>query len=260
MVIDFKRFLYYVDLVLELTKKELKIRYKSSVLGYLWSVLNPLLLAFVFFTAFKLVMKVRVEDYVVFLISGLFAWQWIANSMQTSTVVLISNGSLIKKTVFPRALLPLSLVLNDAFHFIVSIPIIILFLIIYHKVGAMNFNWLYGIPILIILTFNITYGFTLIISSINVFFRDLERIIGLLIQLLFYLTPIIYSEQMIPKSLRWSLNLNPFSPLIISYRDLFLYGTFDWIDCLVALAYGLVILGIGNLVFIKLKNKFAEVI
>jgi len=130
------RLRYNFDLLYELTKKELKVRYKSSVLGYFWSLLNPIAMAMIFYLAFKVVLNVRGRltstdwPFALFLITGLFPWQWFANSVSACTNVYVSNASLIRKVSFNRELLPLATVMNDLIHFVISIPVILAFLIV----------------------------------------------------------------------------------------------------------------------------------
>ena len=115
--------LAYFEILSELTRKELRVRYRNSVLGYVWSVLNPLLMAGVFYLAFGLILKAAVEHYALFLVVGLFPWQWLTNSVGTSANAYIGNASLVKKINFPRSLLPLSTQLHDLVHFIVAPPV-----------------------------------------------------------------------------------------------------------------------------------------
>lgn len=252
------KILYYIDLVKTLTKKELKVRYKSSVLGYLWSTLHPLAFAFVFYVAFKIFMKIPMQSYALFLIAGLFPWQWFSNSVNSSSTVFLGNASLIKKVNFPRNFLVLTLVLNDMIHFLLSIPVIVLFIFIYHK--SPSLSWIYGIPALLIVQFFITYGLALAVSSINLFFRDLERLISIFLTLLFYVTPIIYPETMIPEKYRGIVNLNPLSPLMINWRNLFLEGKIDFQNLFLSLFYAVIIYIAGYLIYRKLSWRFAEIL
>ena len=121
-MIDFR---YFNDLVFVLTKKDIKSRYKTSVLGYLWSIINPLAFAAIFYVIFQVVMRFDMQNYALFLVTGLFTWQWINNSANAGAMIFIQNASLIKKIIFPRSILPLSIVLQDAFHFLMSVPVII---------------------------------------------------------------------------------------------------------------------------------------
>jgi homopolymeric O-antigen transport system permease protein len=251
-------FEYYRDLVLVLTQKDLHARYKSNVLGYLWSIANPLAFAFVFYFAFSVVMRIKMDAYALFLITGMFPWQWIANSLNTNSVVFLLNANIIKKVNFPRNMLPFSLVLQDMLHFVFSIPVIILFLFMYHKTPS--WTWLLGIPILLIVQFIFVYGLSLIVSSVNLFFRDMERFVTILVTLLFYFTPIIYPVSMLPEKYLPLINLNPFCPLIMSWRSLLFEGQISWMNILISLGYGLVALLVGTLVYRKLSWKFAEVL
>lgn len=249
---------YYIDLIIVLTQKELKVKYKSSFFGYLWSIGHPLAFAFVFYVAFGVVMKLEIEDYALFLIAGLFPWQWFSNSVNAAPMVFLGNTSIIKKVNFPRNLIPFSLVLQDMIHFVLAIPVIIFFLLIYHK--SPSLSWIYGIPILLIIQFMITYGISLIVSSTNLFFRDLERLTTIFVTLLFYFTPIIYPETMIPEKYRSLINLNPLSPLMINWRRLFLSGSLDSAYLAISLAYAVIAFALGYLVYKSLSWKFAEVL
>ncbi|OGV96702.1 ABC transporter permease [Microgenomates group bacterium RBG_16_45_19] len=250
---------HYIDLITVLTHKEMKVRYKSTFLGYVWSIAHPLAFAFVFFMAFKVVMRIQMEGYAVFLIAGLFPWQWFSNSINASPTIFLHNSSLIKKVNLPRNALPLATVLQDSIHFLLAIPVIVLFLFIYHK--SPSFSWLYGIPLLLCIQLLMTYGLCLMIASINLFVRDLERLAGIGINLLFYFTPIIYPETMIPARYKTLvLFVNPLSSLMVSWRNLFLDGSLPVLLVFVSFIYSLFILIVGYAIYTKLSWKFAEVL
>jgi lipopolysaccharide transport system permease protein len=253
-----KSFQHYLDLITVFTQKEIKVRYKSSILGYLWSIGHPLAFAFVFFIAFKVVMRIQMEDYALFLITGLFPWQWFANSVNVSPMIFLGNASIIKKVNFPRNIIPFTAVLQDMIHFVLSIPVIVLFMIIYHK--SPGLSWLYGIPLLLGIQFLMTYGISLMVSSINLFFRDLERLTGIFITLLFYFTPVIYPETMIPEKYKPFISLNPVAPLMISWRNLFLNSELELTSLVASLTYSVFAFMAGYLVYKKLSWKFAEVL
>jgi len=253
-----RKITYYMDLILVLTAKEIKVKYKSSFLGYLWSLLHPLSMAVVFYFAFKFVMKIPVENFTLFLISGLFPWQWFSNSVASSASSLLANSSLIKKVNFPRYFIPLSLVLNDAFHFVVSLPVIIGFVLFYHV--PITPSWIYGVPLLMITQFLITYGLSLMVSSINLFFRDMERLIMIGLNILFYLTPIIYDVSLVPEQFRNYFLFNPLFGVIEGWHNLFLKGFVDWKLYGISLIQSLAIFFIGFLVFKRLSWRFAEVL
>jgi lipopolysaccharide transport system permease protein len=252
------KLLNYRDLVLVLTEKEIKVRYKSSVLGFLWSVGNPLATALVFYLAFKMVMRIQIEAYPLFLIAGLFPWQWFANSTNASTCVFLYNASIIKKVKFPRNILPLTNVLQDMLHFVMSIPVIILLLLVYHRTPS--WSWLWGIPLLLVVQGFAMYGISLAIASVNLFFRDMERLTGIVMTLLFYCTPVVYSETMVPEKYHWVLTLNPVAPMIISWRNLFLEGTLSLEYLGISVAYSLVFMWAGMAIYRKLEWRFAEIL
>lgn len=244
------------DLVVVLVQKEMKVRYKNSFLGYVWSVGNPLAFAFVFFIAFKVVIRIRIEDYVLFLIAGLFPWQWFSNSVNASPMIYLGNASLIKKVSLPRNLIPLSLVLNDMIHFILTIPVISLLMLLHHK--APSFSWFYLIPLMLVIQFLLTYGLCLAISSVNLFFRDMERLVIICVTFLFYFTPVIFSEAMVPDRYRILLKVNPLASLMINWRNVFLKGTLDLNAFLVSSGYAVLLFGLGFFIYRKLSPRFAE--
>jgi len=249
---------YYKDLLIELTKKEIKIRYKNSYLGYLWSIANPLFLALIYFFVFKIVTKIQMQNYTLFLISGLFIWQWINNSIMVGSNLYISNASLIKKVNFPRNFLVIALVLSEGFNFLLSIPVIIFFMFLYSEYPSLN--WLIYIPILLSISFIFIYSLSLLIATINLFFRDMERLVGLFLTFVFYLTPIIYPSSMVPQKYKFLLYLDPFASIVICWQDLFLHSTLNIKFLILALIYSTIFFLLATYVYNKLKVKFAELV
>ena len=251
-----RMFRYYYDLTVILVAKEIKLRYKNTFLGFFWSLLNPLILALIFHIAFKRIMRIDIENYTLFLLSGLFPWQWLSTTVSTSPTIFIDNASLLKKVKFPRWILPLSSVGNNLFHFIFTIPVYMAFLLIEGK--SPNWLWLPILPLLIIIQFIFISGISFFTASLNVFFRDLLYITHMAMTILFYLTPIIYSEAMIPKDYQLAMYANPISPLIISWRDLLLNNIVRPQYILMSLGYACLIFAIGFALYKRLEWKFAE--
>jgi len=249
---------YLRDLLLILTAKEMRLRYKNSWLGYAWSIAHPLAFALLYFVAFQSIMLVNIPHYPLFLIAGLFPWQWLSNSVGAAPGIFLGNATLLKKVRFSRNALVASTVLNDGVHFIVSIPVILAFML--GDGFAPSWSWLIGIPLLAVAHALMAYGLALAIASLNLFFRDLERLTSLLLTFLFFLTPIVYSESMMPTSYRPLLYLNPVAPLILSWRRLFLSGSLDWSNLALAYFYAVVAAAVGSLIYLKLSWKFAEVV
>lgn len=249
---------YLFDLATVITEKELKVRYKSSFFGYLWSIANPLLFAMIYYFIFKLIMRVQIPNYTVFIITGLFPWQWFASSTSNSLFSFLANAQIIKKTVFPRSVIPMSNVLMESLHFICTIPVIIIFLYVYDM--RPSWDWIWGIPLIGFAQIILMLGVALTLSTLNLFFRDLERFITLGIMLLFYCTPILYSSDMIPQDYRWLIDYNPLANMVISWRDLFMNNTVNYTDIATLYGYGIVMLVIGSSIFNKLKYRFAEIL
>ncbi len=248
----------YRDLLIVLVQKELKVRYGNKALGYIWSIANPLASALVYFIAFSILMRVNIPGYPVILLSGIFPWQWFSNVVVSSPNVFVSNASIIKKVNFPRNVVLLCTALNHMIHFVVSIPVLSIFLIAFNHIPT--FTWVWGIPVLLVIHFLMVYGIGLALASINLFFRDLERLTGIIMNFTFFLTPILYPLEQIPPHIRKFIWLNPAAPLIVSWRELFLYGRLEPMYLLYSLLYAIAFFAIGQMIYRKLSWKFAELI
>ncbi len=253
------------DLLYELTKKELKVRYKSSALGYLWSVLNPLALAGVFYVGLGLIVGVRgdgAHPFWLALICGMFPWQWFFNSINACTDVYVGNANLIRKVAFLRELLPLATVLNDLIHFAISLPVIVAFLLM-GGTGP-SLHWLYGVPLLTAAQLIMTYSLGQITGTLNVLFRDLRNLVAILLMMLFYVTPIIYSldrgasaERIAPY--RVYILMNPAAALVAGWKELLLEGRFHVSYWSLSVGYGLVALVAAQWMHRRLRGTFPEV-
>lgn len=249
---------YARDLLGVLVAKELKLRYKHTVLGYAWSVLHPLAFALVFFVVIRRVMRVPVENYGIFLICGLFPWQWFQNSVAAANNFFLGNGTLIKKIRFPRSFLVLAGVLNDGIHFAASVPVIVLFLLYFDKTPSPA--WLYQVPLLAAIQFAFTYGLALLVATANLFFRDLERLTVIFTMLWFYVTPVLFPASMIPPRLAWILYANPMGAVVECWRRVFLDGALPAGLCATAAGFALAAVGLGHAVYRRYEWRFAEVV
>jgi ABC-type polysaccharide/polyol phosphate export permease len=212
-----------LELIQLLTLRELKLRYQGTALGYLWSLAKPLLSGLVMYVVLGQIIKVGIPNYHLFLLSALFPWAWFQGSVFLAAPSFANNGKLLKKVYFPRFVLPLSSVTHNFVHFALSLPVLVILLALS---GTMpDLNWVIGIPVLIIIQLLLLMGIVLIVATIDVFFRDLEHLVDVGLNLvLFYLTPILYSIEMVPAQYRWVTALNPVAPLIESWRRLFIEG------------------------------------
>ncbi len=251
---------YLGDLILVLVQKEMKVRYKNSWLGYAWSVANPLVFTAVYSIALGIFLRLQIPDYPypLFLIAGQFPWQWLSTSVGAAPMMFINNASLIKKVRFPRNILVASGVLSDAIHFLLTIPVITLAVLWYGFTPS--WVWVPGIPLLAVAQFLTVYGVALAVASVNVYFRDLERITAIFLQVLFFLTPIVYPVASIPPQYQVWIRLNPIAPLISAWHGLFLDGTLNGSLVLGAYAYGLACLAVGSVLYHALSPRFAELV
>jgi len=251
------QFAHYVDLVTALTIKEIKVRYKRTYLGYAWSLLNPLMYAVTYWIAFKAILNVRIEGYFIFLLAGLFPWQWLNNSLTTAPMAFINNAPLVKKIAFPRYLIVASSVVTEGLHFLLCLPVLALLALLFGR-GTISPAWGYGALLLLVIQGVATYGFALAIASCNVFFRDIERLLGLAMTVLFYVTPVIYEPQMVPPTFQPLIDFNPFTHIIVAWRSLLLTGTLDWRAVGSAALVAVLAAVVGQAIFVRLQWKFAE--
>jgi homopolymeric O-antigen transport system permease protein len=249
---------YYRDLTLVLLAKEFKVRYKSTFMGYAWSVMHPLFLALIFFVVLRAVMRIEMEAYALYLIAGLFPWQWIANSAQGSNACFLANSSLIKKVRFQRAMLVFASVVNESVHFVVSIPVILAFMAYYGK--APTVQWIWALPGLVAVQLIMTFGLALVIATTNLFFRDLERLVTIFTHALFYLTPIWYPADKVPPDYTWILYANPFASFVMCWQGLFYEGAVPVVFLGVAMTWALGWLALGAMVYQKNVWRFAEIV
>jgi len=249
---------YLIDLISVFTLKELKVRYKSSILGYLWSIANPLLFAMIYYFIFKLVMRVQIPNYTLFLITGLFPWQWFNNAVNNSLFSFLANAQIVKKTVFPRSIIPFCNTFMEFLHFLCTIPVIVIFLYVYGL--SPSWVWIWGVPIIALAQMMFIYGLSLMFSALNLFFRDLERFVSLALVLMFYCTPILYSIDLIPPQYHGMISLNPMAEVILAWRDLFMNGVLDVERIISMYIFSIFTLIIGSFVFNKLKYRFAEIL
>jgi lipopolysaccharide transport system permease protein len=247
-----------LDLLKLLIKKEITLRYKRTYLGFLWSLLNPLLTALVLFIAFSVFMRFEIENFALFLLAALFPWTWFSASVTMSTNTLTGNVSLIKKVIFPKHFLLLAVVISQLVNFIFSLPVLIG--LVYYYGSAPSLNWFIGIPVLVLVQFAVIYGMALIVSMVNAFFRDLEYLVTVLIGLLFWMTPIIYPLQAVPQEYQVFLVMNPVTYLMQAWRDLFFNNMLNWHNISISAATAAVVLLVGLLIFKKLDRKLDEVL
>lgn len=252
----FKALYDYRELLKTSISKDVRGKYKNSVLGILWSFLNPLLQIAVYAIVFPLILRNTQENYVIFLCCGLIPWTFFSTAISRSAFTMIENGNILKKVYFPREILPISVVTSEAVNFMIS-TIIILAFVIFGGLGITKYILFY--PLILVVQYLLVLAISLIVSSICVYIRDLQHFIGIFLQLLFYATPVVYSAETIPENFAWMLKINPMTYIIDGYRNIFYNQTMPDIKALLILFVILLfVIVIGYVIFNKLQKGFAE--
>jgi lipopolysaccharide transport system permease protein len=252
---------YWWDLLSELVVREMKIMYKRSVLGIAWTLVSPLLQLGVFVIVFKDLLGVGDQaefspSYAAYVFTGLLAWNWFQSSLFQATGVIINSRALIRQPGFPKAILPIVVVLTGLFHYILALPILFLFFLV---LGVRLTPYVFLLPVLQLLQFLLTISFSYVLAGVNVRFRDTQHTLGVLLQLLFYLTPIFYGLKQVPGKYWQFYALNPMVHLITSYRQILFWGTApDWqaLGIVTIVAIGLLPIGYG--IFRRQSERFVE--
>ncbi|MCA1584760.1 MAG: ABC transporter permease [Acidobacteria bacterium] len=252
----------YRGLIQALVARDLKARYRGSVLGFFWSFVNPLLLLLIYSFVFTVVMPGKypadMEPYALFMFCGILPWTWFSSSLSEASNVLISGGNLIKKVLFPAEVLPIVTVLANMVHFFLGLPILAAFLIYYQRpLDPIELLWF---PFIVFVQLVLLMGLSLLVSALTVHFRDIKDILSNLLTLWFFATPIIYPMSQAPESMRWALNINPMTHLAISYQEVLFYvgphGHWKWLMAVFAASVGIFL--VGYFVFDRLRDSFAE--
>jgi len=256
----------YRGLIQSLVARDLKARYRGSILGFFWSFVNPLLLLSIYTFVFAYILpnqEERTKPYAVFMFCGLLPWTWFSASLLEATGSLISGGNLIKKVLFPAEVLPIVSVLSNMVHFFLGLLILVGFMIGTRHYPDPGDLWFFPLVILIQLIF--TLGLALILSALTVHFRDIRDLLSNLLTFWFFATPIIYFYRMQSvEQFRWLFNLNPFFHLSVSYQEIlffhdpFIQGHLKWL--LVMGASSCVLFLCGYWLFDRLRDSFAEVV
>ncbi|HEX6030341.1 MAG TPA: ABC transporter permease [Tepidiformaceae bacterium] len=245
-----------LELLAALTIRDLRLRYQGSIFGWAWSMMRPLALGLTLSFALDTVLGTGITA--AFLLTGLFPWFWFQGSVQGTTTTFVGNGGLLKKVRFPRAVLPLSVVLGNTLQFLLALPVLAIFLIA--AGNEPELAWLVGVPLLFAVQLLLAIGLGLFVASATVFFRDLEHITEVLLNLLFYATPIIYSVDRVPDRYEWVMRINPLAPVMEGWRDVLLDGQLPGPSLWIAAGLTAVALAVGWWTFESLQDAFADVV
>jgi ABC-type polysaccharide/polyol phosphate export permease len=258
----------YRELVRNLVERDLKVRYKNSVLGIAWSWLNPLLMMLVFTLVFDVIGFGRqdIQHYPVYFLAGILPWNMFSASVVGATASIVSNGYLIKKVYFPREALPLTVVLSSTVNFVISLPV---FFAVAWVLGVHFTPWVLLMPVVLAVQVIFSIGIGLILATLNVYYRDTQIIMEVLMLAWFFVTPVIWDARVLPEVYafmgialpirRLVYILNPMASIIASYRDILYWGTQPALDFFVRSATtAVIILIVGYLLFHRFSSLFAE--
>ena len=246
----------YSELIKNLVSSDLKTKYSSSVLGFAWSMLNPLLMMVVLYMVFSNVFRFPQQDFALYLLIGLISWRFFAMGTTAAMTSIIEKSNLVTKIYIPREILTLSAVISalisSLLEFLVLIPLLII-------LGASISLTILIFPVLHIIYFVIVYGAALALASLYVYFRDLSQIWEVILQIGFFVSPIVYPLTLIPEEYKTYYMMNPITILIEMYRDVLLYGVVPKpMDFVSISVFGIVLFIFGSLLFKKLSVRFAE--
>jgi len=247
------------SLVTALLLRQLKTRYRGSILGFVWTFLNPLLQMAVYSLVFRFYMKIAVPNYALFLLAGLLPWTWFTSALSEGTNAIVGGSSLVTKSLFPTEILPAVVVLSAMVNFALSVPLLIVF------------AWLYGVdvnpllwtclPLVMALQIVFTLGLVLALAALNVHYRDVQHVVTNLLLFWFFLTPIIYPLSQVPERLRPFILLNPMALFAESYQGIFANMSWPGWETLGMLSlYALASLMIGARIFDGYRDTFPELV
>ena len=247
----------YRELLKNLILKDLKLKYRGSVFGFLWSLANPFLMIVVYTVAFTFIMRIRTIEFVFYLMLGQLSWTFFANSANMSTSAIIENGGLLKSVLFPRAILPIGTVLFNFAQFLLTLAVFLPAMLIWYSVPL---SWpMLFFPVFLVLQVVFTIGVALILSTWTAFFRDVRHLLEVGLAMLFWLTPIVYEVRSIPERFRLLILLGPMSPFVVAYEQIFYYR--EWPDLtvwVIAVMYAFGAFVVGALTFLAFEPQLTE--
>lgn len=247
----------YRSLVRNLVTKDLKVRYKGSVLGFLWSLLNPLLMMAIYTIVFTKILPSSIRNFEVFILVALLPWNWCARSLSLCAASLIDNSTIINKVYFPRVLLPVAAVASEAVNFLLALPALFLVMAVF---GVPFTPWIAYLPVLVAIQAALLVGLGLLLAALNVLFRDTGVILEVLLTAWFFLTPIFYDlATSYPAAAAWVYRLNPMASIITQYRTiLYRQGVPDPLfDLRAALSAGVILIA-GYWLFMRVNRRLGE--
>ena len=216
-----KEIVEYREMIFSLIRRDLRGRYKGSVLGFMWTFINPLLQLCVYTVVFSIIMRMGIEKYYMFLFVTLIPWMFFNTCLCGGTRIIFSQEDMVKKIYFPREVLPIAFVTSNFINMLLSF-IVIFAVAIISGIGI-SLRAIVHLPVIMLIEYILALGIAMIGAAVTVYIRDLEQIFNIIGMAWMYMTPILYSVDMVPENLRGLYNLNPMTPIIVAYRDILYY-------------------------------------
>ena len=252
-----KELYQYREMIFSLIRKDLRGRYKGSVLGFLWTFLNPLLQLVVYTIVFSTFFPTNIDQFYIFLFVGLVPWLFFNTSLVGGSTSIVTQENLIKKIYFPRQVLPISYVTSAFVNMLLTF--IVIFAVLLLSGFGFNLQALWMLPIVMLVEYILALGIAMLTSALTVYFRDLEYILGIVAMLWMYLTPILYEIDTIPEQYRGLVYINPMTGVILCYKDILYYKHFPDLDNIIlAFGMGIFFLIVGFVTFNKMQKHFVE--
>jgi ABC-type polysaccharide/polyol phosphate export permease len=247
----------YGHLLRNLVVKDLKLKYRGSVLGFVWSLANPLLMIAVYTIAFTYILRIRTPGFVFYLMLGVLAWTFFANATSMSTGSIVDNGGLARSVWFPRAILPLAGVLFNFAQYLLTAAVFLPILMLLYRVPPSPPMLAY--PVILALQLLFTIGVALLLAVGTAFFRDVRHLVDVALAVLFWATPVVYETAQLPPRLRSLILLSPLSPYVTAYHDVFYYRRWPspetWI---VAILYAVFTVVTGLWLMTRTEDQLTE--
>lgn len=257
MIKHIREIFLYTDMIKSLVRRDLRGKYKGSILGFLWTFINPLCQIIVYVVVFSMIVRTNLDQFYAYIIAGMIPWFFFDTSLRQGSGCVRYQGEMVKKIYFPREVLPLACVTANFINMLFCFGIVFAVLIIF-GIGI-SVKALFFLPMIMMVEYVLVLGFTLIVSAGTVYFKDLEHIVTVILMAWIYLTPILFSIDAVPQKMAWIFKCNPMTPVIEAYHNILYWKCMpQGRELLYSMVWAVVILIIGELTFAKLNDNFAE--
>jgi ABC-type polysaccharide/polyol phosphate export permease len=251
------RLLRYRELLRNLVMKDLKLKYRGSALGFVWSLANPLAMLVVYSIAFTYILNIRRPNFVLFLFVGLLAWTFFASTISMATGTIADAGGLLKSVRFPRTVMPMATVLFNLSQYLMTFGVLLPVMLIVYRVRPAAPMLAYPVVLFLLVLF--TSGLALIVATANVYYRDVRHLVEVGLQVMFWATPVVYDLRDVPARLQWLILLSPMTAYISALHDIFYRQTWPGLSIwMAASGWGVVMFLAGLTLFLTYEDRLAE--